>query len=237
MNVRPLWMVLLLGYCGGAAAQQSEEEGLSGKVAFGYLATSGNTENENLNLSFSGVHDAAPWHHGLDGLAVRASTNDVDTAEAYGLTWKSRYDLTESGYLFGVVAWNQDEFSAYDQQLREVVGYGRRFLDSERHLLNAEAGLGFRQADLRDGTSEDDSILRLASDYRWTISETSRFDQTLAIETGSDNTYMESVSSLSADVWQNIALVLSYTIKRNSEVPVGTVRRDTFTAISLEYSF
>lgn len=237
MVVRLLLPLLFLFHAVGAAAQQSGDEGLSGKVGFGYLATSGNTENENLNLNFSGVYEAARWRHSLDGMAVRASTNDVDTAEAYGLTWKSGYDVNETDYVFGVVAWNRDEFSAYDQQLREVVGYGRRFVDRERHVLNAEAGLGMRQADLRDGTSEDDSILRLATDYRWTISESSRFDQTLAVEHGSENTYMESVSKLSADVWQNIALVLSYTIKRNSDVPLGTVRRDTFTAISLEYSF
>jgi putative salt-induced outer membrane protein len=236
MKTRASWLAASLCCCTGVAAQQ-QDDGFSGQVAFGYLATGGNTENENLNLSFGGAYDAAPWHHGLTGLAVRASTNDVDTAEAYGLAWKTQYDLTETNYLFGLVAWNQDEFSSYDRQLREVFGYGRRFVNRERHLLNAEAGVGFRQADLRDGTSEDESIMRLAADYRWTISETSRFDQTLAIESGSDNTYTETVSRLSADVWQNIALVLSYTIRRNSDVPIGTVKRDTFTAISLEYSF
>jgi putative salt-induced outer membrane protein len=58
-----------------------------------------------------------------------------------------------------------------------------------------------------------------------------------AIESGADNRYTESVTSLSTDVWGDIALVLSYTIKSNSDVPVGTEKTDTFTAISLEYSF
>ena len=220
-----------------APAFAQDEEGLSGRVALGYLATSGNTESENMNFRFSGVYDTAPWHHSLDGLVVRASANDVDTAEAYGLAWKAKYDLTEASYLFGLLAWNRDEFSGYDQQIREVFGYGRRFLDRERHVLNAEAGLGLRQADLRDGTSEDESILRIASDYEWTISETSRFTQVLAVENGSANTYWESVSSLYADVWKDTALVFSYTIKHNSDVPIGTEKDDTFASISLEYSF
>ena len=231
--------LVLLASAGFASASAfaQDEEGLSGRVAFGYLATSGNSESENMNLSFGGVYNAEVWHHSLDGLAVKASANDVDTAEAYGLAWKTKYDLNDTDYLFGVVAWNRDEFSGYDQQIREVFGYGRRFIDSERHVLNAEAGAGFRQADLRDGTTEDEAILRLATDYRWTISETSNFAQLFAIENGSDNTYMEAVSRLHTDVWQNIALVLSYTIKHNSDVPVGTEKKDTFTAISLEYSF
>jgi hypothetical protein len=32
--------------------------------------------------------------------------------------------------------------------------FGRQ--ETERHLLNAEIGAGFRQSDLRDGTSEDE---------------------------------------------------------------------------------
>jgi putative salt-induced outer membrane protein len=34
-----------------------------------------------------------------------------------------------------------------------------------------------------------------------------------------------------------LALVLSYTIKNNSDVPAGVEETDTFTAISLEYAF
>jgi putative salt-induced outer membrane protein len=235
MQLRAAILVVAMLAATPAAAQN--EEGLSGRVAFGYLATSGNTKTDNMNLSFGGIYNAERWHHGLDGLAVKASSSGVDTAEAYALAWKSKYDLTDENYLFGLVAWNKDKFSGYDQQLREVFGYGRRLIDRERHLLNAEAGVGLRQYELRDGTSDDDSVLRLATDYRWTISETSRFTQTFAIETGSDNTYVEAVSALNASVWQNIALVLSYTIRNNSDVPAGTEKRDTFSAISLEYSF
>ena len=63
------------------------------------------------------------------------------------------------------------------------------------------------------------------------------FVQTLIVESGSDNTYMESISEVKARLVGNIALVASYTIKRNSSVPVGSEKRDTFTAISLEYAF
>jgi putative salt-induced outer membrane protein len=231
-------IVLSLGFVVAAASASAQQPtGLSGKVAFGYLATSGNSDNNNMNLAFAGAYDAAPWHHSLNGLAVKASSNSVDTAEAYALAWKSRYNITDTNYVFGLAAWDKDKFSGYDQQIREVVGVGRRFIDRERHVLNAEVGLGARQADLRDGTSQDDSILRLAADYHWAISETAEFIQLFAIEQGSDNTYMESVSSLSADILKNTALVLSYKIKNNSDVPFGTEKRDTFTAISLEYSF
>jgi putative salt-induced outer membrane protein len=219
------------------ALAQDEDEGLSGQLALGYLATSGNSDSENLSLNFGGDYYGDVWHHSLDGRAVRASTSGVTTAEAYGLSWQSAREFGGKSYMFGRAAWDKDKFSGYDQQIREVVGYGRHFIDNERHELNGEVGAGLRQSDLRDGTTEDKSIARLSTDYVFRISETAEFKQLFSVESGSDNTYTESVTSLSADVWTNLAIVLTYTVKRNSDVPVGTVRKDTFTAVSLEYSF
>ncbi|MDX1563256.1 MAG: DUF481 domain-containing protein [Gammaproteobacteria bacterium] len=219
------------------ALAQQEEEGLSGQIALGYLATSGNSESENLSLNFGGDYYGDVWHHNLEGRAVKASSSDVTTAEAYGLSWQSDREVGERGFLFARGAWDKDKFSGYDQQMRQVVGYGREFVDGERHQLRGQAGVGRRQSDLRDGTSTDDSIGRLSVDYVFDLSESSEFKQRFAVESGSDNTYSESVTSLSADVMSNLAIVLSYTIKRNSVVPAGSVKRDTFTAVSLEYSF
>ena len=227
--------MLLVLFAATAAAQQ--QAGLSGKVALGYLATSGNSDSENLNLNFSGDYYAEVWHHNLTGRAIRGSTEGVDTAESYGLSWQSDRELGEKNYLFGRVAWDRDEFSGFPEQIREVVGFGRHFISNDRHVLNGEVGAGFRQAELLDGTSEDETILRLSGDYTLQISETSEFKQTLAVESGDTNTYTETVTSLSADVWTNLAVVLSYTVKRNSDVPVGFEKKDTFTAVSLEYSF
>lgn len=238
LRLHRLAATLALFGLSATALAQNQQQGLSGQVAFGYLATSGNSENENMSLNFSGDYYTEVWQHSLEGLAVRATSSKVTTAEAYGLQWQSRRELAdEHNYIFGLAAWNKDKFSGYDQQIREVVGYGRRVLDNEKHRFDAELGVGFRQSDLRDGTSEDDNIARLSGNYEWQISETAKFNQLLAVESGSDNTYTESVSKLTADIWENFAIVLSYTIKNNSDVPAGTQKRDTFTAVSLEYSF
>ena len=227
----------LLALSAMTAIAQDDEEGLSGEVALGYIATSGNSDSKNMSLGFGGDYYGEVWHHNLAGRAVRASTSGVTTAEAYALSWQSDRDFGEKSYMFARAAWDKDKFSGYDQQIREVVGYGRHFIDTDRHELNAEVGAGLRQSDLRDGTSEDESIARLSADYTFQLSETARFEQLVGIESGSKNTYTESITRLSADVWTDLAIVLSYTIKRNSDVPVGTVKKDTFTTVALEYSF
>ncbi len=221
----------------GSQTMAQDEEGFSGHAGLGFLATSGNSESESVNGNFDLWWNYEPWSHSLSGIVIRSSSSGVTTADATGIGWKSRYALNESDYLFGLLAWDKDEFSSYEQQVREAVGYGRHFVNTEKHLLSGEIGIGARQSDLRDGTSESGTIYYLGGDYRWTISDSSHFTQSIAVEHGSENTYFESNTALSAKVRDNLALVLSFTAKNNSDVLPNTEKTDTFTTISLDYTF
>ena len=66
---------------------------------------------------------------------------------------------------------------------------------------------------------------------------TSNFEQNISVESGSDNTYTESVSAVRAKLLGDFAIVLSYTVRHNTDVPVGNEKTDKFTAISLELAF
>ncbi|MGH8222312.1 MAG: DUF481 domain-containing protein, partial [Woeseiaceae bacterium] len=81
-------IVLLAGLMTGAAAVAQGADGAAdadgpwfGKVKFGYLATSGNTENTNLNTAFRVGYTAGTWTHSFDVFAINASENEVTTAE------------------------------------------------------------------------------------------------------------------------------------------------------------
>jgi putative salt-induced outer membrane protein len=74
-------------------------------------------------------------------------------------------------------------------------------------------------------------------DYTWKFSDTAKFQQTLAVEVGNDNTFSESVSSVTTTLVGALSLVASHTIRHNSDVPIGTDKRDTRTAVSLQYDF
>jgi putative salt-induced outer membrane protein len=177
------------------------------------------------------------WRHAVNAQAIKSKTSGTTTSEAIGWSWQSDYTINETDYIFGITAIDKDEFSTYDQQTRIAFGYGRRVIDLERHVLNAEVGFGSRQADLRNKTSQDGAILRWSGDYRWIISDVSEFNQTLSVEGGADNVFLESSSALSTNVRENLALVTSFAIKSNSDVLPGSKKTDTFTAISLEYTF
>lgn len=218
-------------------AQEEETSPWAGKATMGYLATSGNTENSTLNTGFEIGYTAGKWVHIATAAAINASENNVTTAEAYDLGWKSERNLTDTDFLFGRLSWRKDRFGGFDTQFSQSVGYGRRLIKTDKHQLNAEIGAGARQSEAQDGTEQDETIVRGGLYYRWQFSETAEFRQDVTVESGSDNTYVESVTAVSAKLLGDLALVASYTIKQNSDVPPLTEKRDTYTALSLEYAF
>lgn len=246
MNLRVIVVLGSLAIVSHAAAQEGQgaagapdptADPWSGKVALGYLATSGNTESSSLNSAVAVAYSIGRWTHAIDTAAINTTEEDQTTAEAYAVGWKTEFNMTDRDFLFGRVNWRKDRFSGYDQQLSESIGYGRRLIDTGAHFLNAEIGAGARQSELSDGTSEDDFILRGGLNYRWQFSEQAQFTQDFATESGSQNTYLQSVTAIKASLIGALALVVSYTVKNNSEVPVGNEETDTFSALSLEYGF
>ena len=218
-------------------APEAPESPWSGKATLGYLATSGNTENSTLNSGFEVGYKTGKWAHGFAAAAINASENEVTTAEAYDAGWKSERNLTDNDFLFGRLDWRKDRFGGFETQFSQTVGYGRRLVDSDKHKLNAEIGVGARQSKLQDGSKEDETVYRGGLYYKWAFSETAEFRQDLTVEGGDKNTYSESVTALSAKLLGDLALVASYTIKHNSDVLPLVEKTDTYTALSLEYAF
>ena len=229
MNLRSVWIVglLVLATPLFAAEEEEEKSPWAGKATLGYLATSGNTDNSSLNSGFEISYTTGDWKHMFNALAITSTEADTTTAEAYEAAWKSERNFSENNYLFGQLNWRKDRFSGYETQFSQTAGYGRRLIDTEKHKLNAEIGGGARQSDLADGTEENETIARGGLNYTWQISDTAAFQQDITVEAGQENTYLESVTKLSASLVGNLALVASYTVKNNSDVPPLTEKTDT----------
>jgi putative salt-induced outer membrane protein len=218
-------------------AQEEAESPWAGKATLGYLATSGNTENSTLNTAVEVGFATGKWEHTATAAAIYAAENKVTTAEAYELGWKTERNLTDRSYLFGLLHWRKDNFGAFDTQFSQTVGYGRHVIDTDKHKFDLEAGVGARQSETQAGLTESETVFRGGAYYKWLFSETAEFRQDLTAESGSENTHLVSVSAVSAKLLGKLALVASFTVKHNTDVPVLTEKTDTFTALSLEYAF
>ena len=237
MNLRSVSAIALLTLAAPLMAAEEDEGPWAGKATLGYLATSGNTENSTLNTGFEIGYSAGDWKHLFNARAINTTEDDATTAEAYEAGWKSERDFAEHNYLFGALDWRKDRFSGYETQFSQTAGYGRRLVDTETHKLNAEIGGGARQSELSTGSKENEFIARFALDYTWQMSENAAFEQKIGVEAGSANTYVESITRIFANLGGVLSLVASYTVKNNSDVPPLTEKTDTYTALSLEYTF
>ncbi len=238
MKLRTIMVAATLVAPSLVLAQEAEESGpWAGKATLGFLSTSGNTENSTLNTGVEVGYTAGKWQHIANAFAIYAAENKVTTSEAYELGWKSERNLTDHDFLFGRVVWRKDRFGGYYTQVSETVGYGRRLIKNDRHQLNVELGVGARQSELQNGLKEDETIFRGGAYYTLKLNDTAQFRQALTTEAGSENTYVESISALSAKLFGDVALVASYTVKHNTDVPALLEKTDTYTALSLEYTF
>lgn len=221
-----------------AQGEAEEEEGpWSGTASLGFLSTSGNTETTSYNTKLGVAYAQDSWEHGLNLSGNGAEDTGQTTAEAYQAGWRSAYQFSEHNFVFGTIDWRKDRFAGVTEQISYALNYGRRVINTPNHVLGFGIGAGYRDADRSDGTSETSGIARGSLDYNWIFSENAGFDQNVIVESGSDNTYIESVSAVRANLLGELALVLSYTVRHNTDVPAGSEETDTISAISLEYAF
>ena len=208
-----------------------------GEAELGYVQTSGNTDTTSINARIDLLKHHGPWKHEVEITALRSSDQGMTTADSVSARYRAQYGLTEIDYLFGSLRVEDNRFAGFDRRLTEVLGYGRTVIHTEAHTLSLEAGVGARQTDNVDGTQNDETIIRLALDYAWQITETSSFKENIFVEQGSDNRLTESVTELKLRINGNLSMKTTLTIKDNSHVPVGTENTDVTTAVTLVYDF
>lgn len=220
-----------------AEAEKSAGE-LEGSAELGATVTSGNTDTRSVNGKAEVVYSRARWRHTGKAEALYSSDAGVDTAERYVASYKADFRKTRTTYIFATVRGEVDKFSGYDYRISESIGYGRRFWEGgDKGYFELEAGPGARQSKLDDGTREDHAIFRVAARYRNMWTETTEFSEDLIVETGSDNTFTESVTGIKVRINSALAMKLSVTIKHNSDVPVDKENTDTISSINLVYDF
>ena len=209
-----------------------------GEGELGYTTTSGNTDSESLNTKLSIAKEHEKWRHKAAVEILKSSTDSVTSADRFVFTEKTEYQFGEKAYSFVSLRYEDDEFSGFVYQSSVSVGYGSRFIETDAHVLDASAGIGYRRTkDVLTMLVHEDGILKVEGNYKYTISDSAVFSEDILIEAGEENTHSESVTALKTKINGNLSSKISYAVKRNSNVPVGTEKTDTVTTVSLIYSF
>ncbi len=217
---------------------EAPKYGWSGKGEFGLVSTSGNSDTFSMNLAAELTYDSEKWHHRFGASALKSENNGDTTANRYDLGAQSDYKLNAKSYLFGALRYDNDDFSAYEDQATVAAGYGRQILDTEKQKLKLEAGVGYRSSTVAEtGQSEDGMIFRGLAEWTWQMTASTSLGDRFLVEAGSDNTYIQNDLGLTVAINTKFALNLAYQVRNNSDVPAGVDKTDTQTSVNLVYSF
>lgn len=233
-------MVTILSACFLSAASAAP---FTGEAELGYVMTNGNTKTQSLTAKAKGAKEYDVWRHNVSAEALNASSRDMAsgqtnrTAEKYAAQYKADYKLSEHGYVFGLVNYEDDRFSGYDYRSKGLFGYGRDLHKTDTLLVNAELAAGMRQSKLDNGDSDDEAIARILGHVNWKVSDTSVFDEELTIEPGEEQTIYKSITGLKVKINTSLAMKATYTIKHTTDVPVGVRETDSETTLTLVYSY
>ncbi|MGB3623312.1 DUF481 domain-containing protein [Ketobacter sp. MCCC 1A13808] len=209
-----------------------------GDADLAYIQRSGNTSSTNLNFRSDVTRNGEDWRNIYKLQAANEFSEDERTAENYFASGKAEYILNEDSYLFGLLSYENDNFSGFEYEASAVFGYGRNFIKNDRHELSGDLGLGYRKTEFEDtGEIEDEAIIRVGALYTWKISETATFDEEFSSEIGEEKTVTKSFTRLKLKINGSLYATLAYEIERTSEVPPDKKNSDRKTLVGLNYSF
>ncbi|MDX3775519.1 DUF481 domain-containing protein [Chromatiaceae bacterium AAb-1] len=213
----------------------------------GAITTSGNTEGTSVTGKIDARQELEKWSNQYIFSAYfkqDEKTNDQGdkytekSAERYLVSAKGAYKLgDEFDTLFIFGSFTDDKFGAYRKYSTFSAGYGTRLYHAEDKSLDVEIGPGYFSGERSTGETENGLIVRGAGSFKWQISESATFTQTLSVEYGEDNTRTIAETALSAKINGALQMKAAFLVQNDSDVPVDKKKTDTQTSLTLVYSF
>ncbi|KAF1686068.1 hypothetical protein B1992_09955 [Pseudoxanthomonas broegbernensis] len=238
-----------------ALAQDTpQDDGWKGTGELGLAMARGNSRSENLNAKIAFSREDAQWKHAFSAAALRAKgevNGDFDgdgvaerryvlSANRYDLGATSAYRFDPRNHTYGSARYERDDFSSYDYQATLTLGYGHRFVDNERTKLVGEIGPGYRRArETETGLVQSSLIGRGLLDFRHQLTANTELFDTLLVESGRDNTFVQNDLGVSVAMNERFALKAGLQARHNTDVDrtAGVERTDTLTTVNLVYNF
>jgi len=225
-----------IGMCANTA--HADDAQWSGSGLLGFSATSGNSDTESLNAGLALKRESGKWVNELGVDILRASTDDIDTAERYTINTKTGYKFDDNDYIYYGTRYDKDNFSGFDYTITTGLGWGHKFHDDEKHRFITELGVGYKtEAIDEDRTENNGAVLIGKLDYMRQLTDTIKFEDVLIVEAGDDNTFAQNDLGFSFAVSDAFAVKLLHQIRHNTDAPAGNRSTDTLVSANLVYDF
>lgn len=219
-------------------AEETKDTGWSGSGQLGITYASGNADTDSINAALTLAKEVDKWLHEIGVTALRATNNDVKTAERYTLNAKSGYKFSENDYVYGAYRHDLDQFSGFDYTQTLSAGWGHIFVNTEESKLISELGIGYKvEAFDIDRSENSGAVVTGKLDYMRQLTDTTTFENVLYVEAGDDNTFAQNDLGVSFKVSNDFAVKLAHQWRHNTDVAPGKEKTDTLFSANLVYDF
>jgi putative salt-induced outer membrane protein YdiY len=131
----------------------------------------------------------------------------------------------------------KDRFGAYTRYSSVAIGHGLRWLNDQDKSLDVELGPGYFAGERATGEDESGLTVRGAAQFRWRVSPSAYFAQTVSVEKGTSNTHSVAETSLSTKINSTMQMKAGFSARNDTSVPTGKKNTDTQTSLTMVYSF
>lgn len=218
-----------------------EPERFSGSVEFGFTYEQDNQVTKAVNGRLILDYDEPDKYNINSDLDFEFEDEDGETStEKYRWQLQSDYNLDPANLMFARSDVSRSQFSSYEQENVFTVGYGRIFLNNEKHKLNAEIGPGYRFSVPNfgeDAVSIDGFIVRTRLNYERVITDSLQVKVDTVLEAGHSNSVYSLSFKAQNRIYQELYLTFSFEYKFTENVPVDTVNKEVSSGLSLLYAF
>lgn len=219
----------------------------TGKGEAGVVLASGNTESRNANAKLEVATTADAWKHAVGLTGVYAQADALTTGQRWEVYEQSDYNFSSRSFWFGAGRYEDDRFSGFDYQATLSTGLGRHFIENERTKLTGTAGVGYKILKTRDtyddtgtillaeGESDNEAVFRGSVDYSHNLTDTTKLIDQFLVESGAENTYVQNDIGIQVKITDVLALAAAYSVRHNTDPPLGFGKTDTLTTLNLVY--
>ena len=175
-----------------------------------------------------------------------------DTSNRYESGASAGFKLDERSYIVGALRYENDDFSPFEYQAVASIGYGYTALKNQTDELSFEVGPGYKRSRPVDTTtvagdppvlmverhdSQGEAVGRGLMAYKHDFTDTTSFVNTLLVEAGDSNTFLQNDAGLQVAMSKKFALKVGYQVRRNSDVAPGIKTTDQLVTTNLVYNF
>jgi putative salt-induced outer membrane protein YdiY len=212
---------------------------------FGALVTTGNTSTRMLKLALDSKQELQSWSNQYFLQVLRRKTelddDDVQVLETNRIQVSAQFDykLTHpNNRLFGYAEYDDNQFLRVRDQFTAVVGWSQLAWKKRHTEFRYSIGPGYTRSEQDDtGLKVREAIIRTTADYQYRFKNDARFRQTLSAEMGEVNTRARSKTSVSAKIFERLAMKFSFEMAVDENVSQEVDTFTTQTSISMVYQF